>query len=124
MIHLFLALSRINSANIVSIDSANDLTHDLSLISKCAFKQKILFNSDSTKPAQEVISRTKSDSPHPDIFFNDISVKRASNQEHVGIYLNEKLNFKMYIETVLCKINKGISVIKKQRYTLLSTKCF
>ena len=68
MIHPFLALSRINSANIVSIDSANDLTHDPSLISKCAFKQKILFNPDSTKPAQEVISRKKSDSPHPDIF--------------------------------------------------------
>ena len=49
-------------------DSAKDLTHDLSLISKLALKWKILFNSDPTKPAQEVIfSREKDDSAHPNI---------------------------------------------------------
>ena len=35
--------------------SANDLTHDLSLISKWAFKWKMLFNPDPAKPAREVI---------------------------------------------------------------------
>ena len=49
-------------------DCAKDLTHDLSLISKLALKWKILFNSDPTKPAQEVIfSREKDDSAHPNI---------------------------------------------------------
>ena len=33
-------------------DSAKDLTHDLSLISKWASKWKILFNPDLTKPVQ------------------------------------------------------------------------
>ena len=32
-----------------------DHTHDLSLISRLAFKWKMFFNPDSTKPAQEVI---------------------------------------------------------------------
>ena len=41
-------------------DSVKDLTHDLSLISKWAFKWKMLFNPDPTKHAQEVISRISS----------------------------------------------------------------
>ena len=78
----------------------------------------MLFNPDSIKPAQEVIlSRKKSDSAHPNIFFN-VSVERASHQKRFGIYADKKLNFKMYIETVLCKVNKGIPIIKKLRYTL------
>ena len=78
----------------------------------------MLFNSDPTKPAQEVIfSRKKGDSAHPNIFLN-MSVKRASHQKHFGIYLDEKLNFKLYKETVLCKGHKGISIIKKLRHTL------
>ena len=71
----------------------------------------MLFNPDSIKPAQEVIlSRKKSDSAHPNIFFN-MSVERASHQKRFGIYVDKKLNFKMYIETVLCKVNKGIPII-------------
>ena len=95
------------------IDSANNLTHDL-LISKWAFKWKMPFHPDPTKPAQQVIlSRKKGDSAHPDIF--NMSVERASRQKHLGIYLDEKLNFKMQIETVetvLCKVNKEVSIKK------------
>ena len=47
-----------------------------------------------------------------------MSVERASHQKHLGIYLDEKLNFNMHIETVLCKGNKRISIIKKLRHTL------
>ena len=47
-----------------------------------------------------------------------MSVERASHQKRFGIYVDKKLNFKMYIETVLCKVNKGIPIIKKLRYTL------
>ena len=100
-------------------DSTKNLTHDLSLISKCVFKWKMLFNSDSTKPAQEVIfSRKNGDSAHPNTSFNDMSVERASQQKNLRIYLDKRLNFKMHIETVLCKVNKGSSIIKNLRYTL------
>ena len=47
-----------------------------------------------------------------------MSVGRASHQKHLGIYLDKKLNFKLHIETVLCKVNKGISIIKKLGHTL------
>ena len=53
-----------NATSIFSIvknknDSAKDLTQDLSLISKCAFKWKMLFDLEPTKPAQEVIISRK-----------------------------------------------------------------
>ena len=84
----------------------------------------MLFNPDPTKPAQAVIfSRKKGDSAHPNIFFNDMSVDRASHQNHLGIYLDEKLNFKVLIETVLCKVNKGLSMIKKLGHTLPRKSC-
>ena len=87
--------------------SAKDLTQDPSLISKWAFQWKIHFNPDPTKLAQEVIfSRKKGDSAHPNIFFNDMSVERASHQKHLGIYLDEKINFKMHIETIYVKLIK------------------
>ena len=50
-----------------------------------------------------------------------MSVERASHHKHLGIYLDERLNFKMHTETVLCKIKKGISIIKKLRHTLPRT---
>ena len=87
-------------------DSAKDLIHDLSLISKLAYKWKMLFTPDATKLAQEVIfSRKKDESAHPSIFCNDIPVERASHQKYLEIYLDKKLNFKMHIKTILYKIN-------------------
>ena len=47
-----------------------------------------------------------------------MSLERASLQKHLGIYLDENLNFQMQIEIVLYKVNKGISAIKKLRQTL------
>ena len=47
-----------------------------------------------------------------------MSVERASHQKLLGIYLDEKLNFKVHIETALCKVNNEIFLIKKLRHTL------
>ena len=42
-----------------------------------------------------------------------MSVENASHHKDLRIYHDKKLNFKMDIETVLCKVNKSISIIKK-----------
>ena len=47
-----------------------------------------------------------------------MSVERSSHQKHLGRYLDEKFIFKMHMETVLCKVNKGISITKKLRHSL------
>ena len=79
----------------------------------------MLSNPDPTKPAQEVLfSRKKKTQNHPTLSLNNIQVERASSQKHLGLILDEKLNFKQHIESAIAKINKGIAVIKKLRYSL------
>ena len=100
-------------------DSANTLNNDLFLISKWAYNWKMLFNPDPSKPAQEVLfSRKKQIQVHPTISLNNVQVEKVAHQKHLGIILDEKLNFKKHIDSIISKVNKGISVIKKLKYTL------
>ena len=100
-------------------ESSDVLNNDLLLISKWAFNWKMLFNPDANKPAQEVLfSKKKKAESHPTISLNNIQVKRSSYQKHLGLILDEKLNFKQQIDSAISKINKGIDVIKKLRYNL------
>ena len=79
----------------------------------------MLFNPDPSNLAQEVLfSRKKKTQIHPTISFNNIQVERASHHKHLGVLLDENLNFKQHIDTTIFKINKGISVIKKLRHSL------
>ena len=74
----------------------------------------MLFNPDPTKPAQEVLFSTKKKTlNHPTLSINNIEVKRASSQKHLGLILDEKLNFKQHIEKAIVKINKGVAAIKR-----------
>ena len=99
-------------------ESSNALNNDLSLISKCAFNWKMLFNPDLHNPAQEVLfSRKKEVSIHPVIRLN-VQVEKTSFQKHLGLFLDEKLTFKCHIDNTLCKVNKGIAVLKKLRHAL------
>ena len=53
---------------------------------------------------------------HPTITLNNVQVEKSSNQNHLGIILNEKLNFKQHIDSAISKVNESISVIKKLRH--------
>ena len=72
------------------------------------------FNLDPKKPMQEVLfSRKNSNITHPTIYFNNVQVQRANQQKHLGIILDDKLNFKCHIDKVLTKTSKSIAVIKR-----------
>ena len=72
------------------------------------------FNPDLNKQAQEVIfSRKMTKSSHPQISFNNVPVSCTSFQKHLGIYLDEKLNFNHHIKEKITKAMKGIGVIKR-----------
>ena len=74
----------------------------------------MLFNSDTNKPAQVVLfSRKKKTQNHPKLSLNNIQVEKVSHQKHLGIILDEKLNFKENIDSTILKVNRGIAVIKK-----------
>ena len=85
-------------------ETANTLNNDLLLISKWAYIWKMLSNPDPSKPAQEVLfSRKKKTEIHPTISFNNNQVERASHYKHLGVLLDERLNFKQHIDTTILK---------------------
>ena len=100
------------------IDSTTkQLNDDLKKISDWAYQWKMSFNHDLQ--AQEVIFSCKSSRvDHPSVTFNNSSVARTSCQKHLGLYLDEKLNFSHHIKEKISKACKGIGVIRKLHYVL------
>ena len=93
--------------------SAEELNHDLNLISQWAFQWKMSFNPDPTKPAEEVIfSHKRNRQDHPPLFFNDIEVKQVNEHKHLGLTLDSKLTFGSHINEKLSKARRGVGVIK------------
>ena len=88
-------------------ESANILNDDLQLISSWAYKWKMLFNSDPKVPAQEVLFSRKNQIPNlPTISLNNIQVERANFQKHLGLILDQKLNFKQHVDSLFQKLAK------------------
>ena len=99
--------------------SASQLESDLKKISHWAWKWKMNFNRDLSKQAHEVIfSRKTAKVSHPSITFNTAPVARKACQKHLGLYLDEKLNFHDHINAKILKANKGIGIIKRLSNTL------
>ena len=72
------------------------------------------FNPDKSKQVQEVIfSRKTQGVIHPPAIFNNIPVVHSSCKKHLGIYLDEKLNFSNHIKEQISKTNKGIGILRK-----------
>ena len=77
--------------------SADQLDKDLKKNSEWAYKWKMIFNPDLSKQTQEVIfSRKTSKISHPTTTFNTVPVAHTPCQKHLGLYLDEKLNFNLY----------------------------
>ena len=50
---------------------------------------------------------------YPPAIFNNIPVVCSSCQKHLGIYLDEKLNFSHHIKEKISKANKGVGILRK-----------
>ena len=95
------------------------LSNDLLKIQQWAFQWKMSFNPDPTKQAQEVIFSRKNNKPyHPNLVFNQANVHRTHYQKHLGLILDEKLDFKEHVKVLIDKASKGVSVIRKLRYQI------
>ena len=55
---------------------------------------------------------------HPTTTFNTVPVSRTSCQKHLGLYLDEKLNFSQHINIKISKANKGVGIIKRLSHIL------
>ena len=94
--------------------SAKVLNDDLNKISEWAYKWKMLLNPDLTKQAPEVIfSRKNIKTNHPIAYFNEAPVAHTTCQKHLGMHLDEKLNFNHPINEKIAKANKGIGIFHK-----------
>ena len=77
----------------------------------------MLFNLPVDQP-KKCYSQEKETSNSSTKSLDNTQVVRASYQENLGILLNEKLNLKQHVHNAIMKVNKGICVIKKRRYSL------
>ena len=77
------------------------------------------FNSDLSKQAQEIVFSHKTHKiSHPKVNFNNSLVVQSTCQKHLGLYLDDKLNFSHHIKKKISKAHRGIGVIKKLQNNL------
>ena len=94
--------------------TTTDLNNGLSEVSDWAFQWKMNFIPDPNKQAQEVIFSIKINQiNHPPLLFNQNLVKSSSTKTHLGMILDNKLDFSLHLKNVQRKVNKTITVIRK-----------
>ena len=108
MTHLFLLLLRTR----MKVMTFSQSLHGL-IIGKCFLIQILI---DRLKKCY--FQKKKKIQVHSTISFNNVQVERVSYEKHLGILLDEKLNFKQHTDSAISKVNKGISVIKKLKHNL------
>ena len=76
--------------SIVADDALSNsyLNDDLKQINDWAYKWKMSFDPDSTKPAHEVFFSRKENIHYPPILFNNLTVKRVQFHRHLGLTLD------------------------------------
>ena len=96
-------------------ESANELNTDLEKITKWAHQWKMQFNPDPNKQANEVIFSRKLtiDLSYPPVKFNNNDIITCSDQKHLGIVLDSKLNFASHVNQKIKKCNKLIGVLRR-----------
>ena len=83
---------------------ATTLSQDLNSITNWAFHWKIIFNSDLSKQAQEVIfSRKIKKLLHPTLLFNNIPLSNSLFQKHLDLTLDIKLIFSEHVKLITKK---------------------
>ena len=93
--------------------SANELNHDLKVISQWAYQWKMKFNPNLNKQATELLFSCKQIGPnHPSLFFNESVVPTVIEQKHLGLILDSKLSFERHVNEKIIKAKKGIGIIK------------
>ena len=78
-----------------------------------------MFNPDVTKQVQEVIFSCKINKrDHSVVYFNETPDAKASCKKHLGMHLDDKLNFNTHIKEKIAKTNKGIGIIRQLSHYL------
>ena len=99
--------------------SAKQLNNDLNKISEWVCQWKMAFDPDLSKQAKEIVFSCKTHKiSHPKVNFNNSTVIQSTYQKHLGLYLDEKLNFSHHVKEKISKAYKYTGVIKKLKNNL------
>ena len=94
-----------------TVTDPNAINHNFHNINTWALQWKMNFNPDTSKQAPEVIfSRKVKVIAHHQLVFNKNPVHETTTQNHLGIFLNFKLNFLEHFENIFNKANKTIEL--------------
>ena len=99
------------------------------MISECALQWKLNFNIDSSKQVQEFIfSRKIKPINYLLIFFNLNLVSSTCKQNHVGLVLDAKLDFKIHLKNLYNRVSKTKGLLHKlhsnfSRASLINNNC-
>ena len=101
---------------VTNVDTAHQtLMNDLDTITAWARLWKMKFNPDISKQAIEVVFSCKYEKTkeiHPPLIFNEIPVARKESTKHIGLIVDEKLNFREHILEAIETAKKGLSLMK------------
>ena len=93
--------------------TAEELNHDLSVISTWAHQWKMSFNPELTKQAIEVLfSQKKKIVYHPSLFFNGSVVLKKESHKHLGLLLDSGLTFTDHLNNKIKMADKKIGVLR------------
>ena len=71
------------------------------------------FNPDISKQAHEVVFLRKNFKiSHPSLTFNNIPVAQVCSQKHLGISLDNKLNFDEHLRNIQSEVNRIIGITR------------
>ena len=94
--------------------STINLSNDLNKIGNWAVQWEMNCNPNPCKQAQEVIfSRKLQNTYHNAVYFKHNSVQQVHSQKHLGMYLDNKLNFQEHLNNALSTANKTIALMRK-----------
>ena len=93
--------------------SAEVLNQDLRAVQDWAYQWKMSVNPDPAKQAEQVIFSTKVfKAEHPAIYFCGTEVETVPHHKHIGLILDETLNFAEHIKEAIIKARRGIGIIR------------
>ena len=85
---------------------------DFDTVQDWVYQWKMSFNPDPTKQAEQVIFSTKlSKVEHSAIYFYGSEVETVPHRKHIGLILDETLNFAEHIKEAIIKARRGIGII-------------
>ena len=91
-----------------------NLSNDLNKIGNWAVQWEMNCNPNPCKQAQKVIfSRKLQNTYHNAVYFKHNSVQQVLSQKHLGMYLDNKLNFQEHLNNALSTANKTIALMRK-----------